>query len=331
MGKPSAPKPPDPNKVAAAQTSQNIGTAVAQSHLNYVDQQTPYGGVRNTISHYADWTDPLSGRVHKIPKYNIEQYLSPGQQKLHDQQTQIGQNLNQIGIEQSNKLGQYLNDPIQAPDGTRPTGVDTSNVGDIQTDYGTDFSEDRRRVEEALMSRLNPDVARDRERLESRLRSQGVSLGSAAYNDAYKNFDRGVTDARMQAILAGGQEQSRLAGLEHQRASFRNTAQGQQFNQAVGLSDKANQYRDSQLQEMIGLRNQPLNEIIGLMSGTQIRDPNFIRSNAAQIANTDYAGIALGSGSLAQQAYQTDSANWQALAGGASQAGGTLGAAALLN
>jgi hypothetical protein len=43
-------------------------------------------------------------------------------------------------------------------------------------------------------------------------------------------------------------------------------------------------------------RNQPINEITALMSGSQVSQPNYASTNAGQIANTDFAG-------LQQQAY----------------------------
>ncbi len=104
-------------------------------------------------------------------------------------------------------------------------------AGQITKTYGTDFSEDRQRVENALMSRMNPGLQQDRAALEDRLASQGIGIGSDAYSAAMGDFGQQASDARMAAILAGGQEQSRLTGLEANRAAFENSAQAQKFGQ----------------------------------------------------------------------------------------------------
>jgi hypothetical protein len=122
-----------------------------------------------------------------------------------------------------------------------------ANAGDITNTYGTDFSEDRRRVEEALMSRINPSLQQDRSSLEASLANKGIAMGSAAYDRAMDETNRTGVDARMQAILAGGQEQSRMVGMERDRSVFQNDAQSQQYSQnandaAFTNSAQAQQY-----------------------------------------------------------------------------------------
>ena len=66
----------------------------------------------------------------------------------------------------------------------------------------------RQSVEDALMARLNPQIERDRERMESRLANQGLVAGSRAYGASQSDFGRSVNDARLGAILSAGQEES---------------------------------------------------------------------------------------------------------------------------
>lgn len=103
--------------------------------------------------------------------------------------------------------------------------------GNITRSYGTDFSEDRQRVEDALMQRMQGGQDRDRAQLETRLANQGIGYGTAAYSAAMDDYNRSVNDSRLGAILAGGQEQSRITGLEAQRAGFQNSAQSQAYGQ----------------------------------------------------------------------------------------------------
>lgn len=104
------------------------------------------------------------------------------------------------------------------------------SVPSLRTSYVDDFSADRSRVEDALFSRLNPKLQQDRSALETQLSNQGIKLGSAAYDRAMGNFGQQSNDARMAAIMAGGQEQSRMAGLARDQAMFGNNASGQQFS-----------------------------------------------------------------------------------------------------
>lgn len=79
----------------------------------------------------------------------------------------------------------------------------------------------RQRVEEALMARLNPQLKQDEQDLRTRLLNSGIEVGTDAYNREMDAFGRKSNDARMQAVLAGGQEEDRqtklLQGLNDQQ------------------------------------------------------------------------------------------------------------------
>lgn len=78
-------------------------------------------------------------------------------------------------------------------------------------------------VTQTLLDRQQPLLDRQRQLAENNLLIQGHNRGGEAFNAAENDLARQENDARMSAILAGGQEQSRLAGL-----------QGQQQQQAIG-------------------------------------------------------------------------------------------------
>lgn len=104
--------------------------------------------------------------------------------------------------------------------------------GNIQTRLpNSDYANQRTAVEDAIFSRVNPQLQRDRQMLDQRLANQGIMPGSEAYNNAIDEANRAAVDARYQAVLAGGQEQSRLAGLDLQAGQFANQAQQQGFGQ----------------------------------------------------------------------------------------------------
>lgn len=129
------------------------------------------------------------------------------------------------------------------PSGTQPGKPGTTSPNGFQTQISTDglpelpgindFSADRQKVEDSIMSRYNTDFARDEDSLRTKLLNQGLSPGSEAWNREYDSLNRAKTDARMQATLAGGQEQSRLFGLGSQ-------ARGQLFGERQATGEFAN-------------------------------------------------------------------------------------------
>ena len=331
MGKgSSAPAPPDPKETAAAQTGTNVATAVAQSHLNNVNQVTPYGNLTFDQTGTYQFNDPNSGNVYDLPTYTATQSLSPTGQQLLDLNNQTQLNLAGIGADQSDRISTLLANPLDPDSFTArsdPRSVGLPDIegigqaaGDVTRSYGTDFSADRQRVEDALMARLNPNLERDRTALETRLANQGIGIGTEAYNNAVDEFGRRSNDARLSAILAGGQEQSRLAGLERDRAAFQNQAQAQALQQGLALGQQgfSNQRtrnqdidaaRASELAEASALRSQPINEISALLSGSQVSNPNFISPNVPQMPTVDIAGLTMDSYNKQLAAWQQAQAN----------------------
>jgi hypothetical protein len=73
------------------------------------------------------------------------------------------------------------------------------------------------------------------------------------------------------------------------------------------------------------MRNQPINEVTALLSGSQVTNPNFVNAQMPRIPTTDVAGII--NQNFAQQMgiYQQQSQNQNALMGGLfGLAGGVL-------
>jgi hypothetical protein len=121
MGKktPSAPTPPDPAQVAAAQSGINREAAITQAQLNQVDEYTPYGS-----SVYA----PTGGLTPQgIQRYSRTATLDPAQQAILDQQNQVNQELNRVAGQQVGRVGQTLSTPFTYEG--MPAGGDTANYG----------------------------------------------------------------------------------------------------------------------------------------------------------------------------------------------------------
>lgn len=318
-GRSSAPRPPDPQVTAQAQTGTNVSTAVANQILGQTNQVTPFGNLTYQQTGTYDWTD-TSGKnpvTYTLPTYTATQTLSENQQRISDAQEGASLNLANLGRDQSAKLGSILGTSMnfsRAPGVTAPRfqrvgdapsqpttfgrggqvkskiasggsintgqginapklGTQIANAGDITRTYGTDFEAGRQRVEDALMERQRAGLDQGRSRMESQLANQGIKIGTEAYDRAVRNYDQRENDARLGAILAGGQEQSRLAGLDADRAAFQNAAQAQQFGQNVTSAD----FRNAALQQGFG-------NDLGLMQAQNQAQQQQFGQNQAQAA-----------------------------------------------
>lgn len=270
--------------------------------------------------------------------------LSPEQQALLNQDNRIKSALGsaaEAGIGRvTNAMGQPFNtsaltayrDIPQGGGAQTYTPAQQSYIrglagGDIQTALpNSDYGAQRSAVEQALLSRINPQLQKDRAALEQRLANQGIAIGSDAYNTAINQAGQKENDAYMQAVLAGGQEQSRLAGLDLQAGQFRNQAQQQGFNQQaanaalnnsvndtlfnqglqtsafnnqaqqqnfaqqIAAANAANSQRQQQLQEQSYLRSLPLNELNALRTGSQVVNPTFSATPQTSVNPTNVSG-----------------------------------------
>jgi hypothetical protein len=211
LGKKSRPPaPPDPTKVAQAQTQSNKDTASFNAAINRGNTTTPFGS--QTYSFRGN--DPTTG----APIYDQEISLSPQAQGSLDRMYQA-----------------------------YSTPFDTSGLPQVMG--AGDLEGARSQVQDALYRRqasyLDPQY-QDREReLRTRLANQGVVEGSQAHDKAFRDFDMGrerdYAGARDAAIIGGGDELSRLYGIS---ADTRDRAFGealttrglpaQEFAQAYG-------------------------------------------------------------------------------------------------
>lgn len=199
------------------------------------------------------------------PEFTSTVALSPEQQALYNSQVQQQQQLMDLGGRQISRIQESANAPF-------------SFAGVGNEVRAEDVLQAQRSAEEALMSRMNPQFARDEEALRTRLINQGIAQGSEAYNREMAQFGQAKNDARTQAILNA------------QR--FGGTAQ-----------EQALQRRNQAIQEYTTQRNAPLNEYIGFTSGTQVQNPQFQSTGYQGAAPVDYAG-------LVQNKYNSDYQNY---------------------
>lgn len=254
------PKPPDPAKTAAAQTQMNQQTAQTQYQLGATNQVTPGGSL--TYTQDGTWPDGT-------PKYTATQSLSPENQGLYN--SLIGA----AGTAAGN-----ISNPIATPQ--LQTSLDTSGLSALPTNG--DYSADRGRVEDAIYARLNPQLEAGRTSRETDLFNRGVRPGTAAYDRAMGLVGQQENDARLQTILAGGQEQSRLFG-----DALAGRQQG--YNELLQSGNFGNNAQTGMFGMNLAARSQPINEISSLMSGSQVNQPNYAQTPQPGVAGVDYAGL----------------------------------------
>lgn len=265
----SPPPPPPPLQQAAIQQgSENIGAAVASSNLNNPNVINPYGTQTYTEGAPAERDINTGALITPPGRPTMTQTFTPEQQALLDQRLTT-----QLGLSQLAQRG------TGAAQNVLGTAVDYSG----QPAAPGSAQATRDKVVNAMMGRVNEDYARSRDQANSDLIAAGIRPGSKAYDDRMALMERGLTDARQQAILAGGQEASRDFAMDTER-------------------------RRSAIGEYLSQRQVPLNEIAALMSGSQVQNP-FAMPSYAQNAQVQPAPLYAAQQGLAD--YQTDVYNAQ--------------------
>lgn len=353
------------------QTAKNFDANAYLAANPDVAASSKYGN--NAFQHYMDWgrnegrqanytapTKDMFTTDVDPDKVTVRQSLTPEQQALFDQQNRISTGLGNIAEGGISRVGNMLGSAYDSSGLPAFTGSVDSMSREIQRGYGPTrgqvqygvdprFDQTGDQVQEALYRKqtqmLDPQFQQQSSDLSSRLANQGIMPGSEAYNREMNNFARNQQNAyesaRDAAILAGGQEQSRLneMGLSRAqlnnaaqaqeladlmgRAGFNNAAIGQMFGQNLSSAQFGNQARQNKLQEDLTLRQLPLNEMTALMSGTQVNIPQFQQYSGTTVQPTNLMGAAQAQGQADQNMYNAKSAQ----ASGNMQAGASIAAA----
>lgn len=255
------PKPPNAADLADKQQQINKDTANSQFQFGAVDQVTPGGSL--TYTQNGVWEDGT-------PKYQATQSLSGQSQNIYD---------SLMGA--AGQAAGNISNPIATPN--YQTSLDTSGLSALPT--AGDYSADRQRVEDSLFARINPQLQSARQSREADLINRGVRPGTAAYDRAMNQVGQTENDARLQTVLAGGQEQSRMFG-----DALAGRSQG--YNEALQTGMFGNAALGQGFQDSMQARSQPINEIGALFGGTQLNQPNYVNTPQPGVAGTDYAGMA---------------------------------------
>lgn len=291
FGKP--PDPPDYAALARQQGEENRRTAEESAALNRLDENTPLGSVR--YSRVAD--DSMPGGF----RYQRDISLSPEQQQLYDLESGNAIAGQRIASGMQGRLADATRNPFSLSAfgraGTVEGGADPMDVGlPGARNLGTaaDYGGGRERIEDALFRRrmrfAEPQMQQDSAALDTRLRNQGLMPGSEAYNNEMtrlqNNQQQFREDAIDNAIMAGGAEQSRLAGLDMgldaQRFGQESTVSRmgldritQALTNRLAQTGFNNTVRQNNINESLMERNQPLAEFNAFRTGNTPQMPQF--------------------------------------------------------
>ena len=204
-------------------------------------------------------------------------------------------------------------------------GIDTSGIAAMPVNAGMTG-------QQAIMSRLQPQLTQNENATRQRLANQGLVTGGEAYNNEMRTMGQNRNDLELQAAAQGinldammnqqGFEQAAARGqfgneaqLNQFQSALQNAGMGntalqqdyqnqlagqtaqnaaiaQNYNQQLGLAQFGNEAQQQSLDQQLTLRNQPLNQITGLMSGSQIQMPQFQGYQGANIAAAPiYQGV----------------------------------------
>ena len=173
-------------------------------------------------------------------------------------------------------------------------GIDATNFSEMPLNAGV-------KAQDLILQRLNPTIEAGDTSFKQSLANQGLAPGTVAYDAAYRNRSQQINDLYNQAALSGinldmtarnQQLQEELAkgnfanAAQLSGAGLYNTAmadnygrgmttQGTQYSQGLNKAQFQNTAQQQQLAQDMALRAQPINEVIGLMGGSQIQLPQF--------------------------------------------------------
>ena len=252
---PKAPAAPDYAAAAREQGIANEKAATQTSVISNPNIISPYG------NQTVNWTD--TGAPGGVKQATVTQTLTPQAQETLDAQQRVQTqfaNLGETGLQNAQgTLSQGFNPNLP----NLQTGLDTSGVAAMPVNAGMTG-------QAAIMARLQPQIEQQQAALAQQLANQGITPGSEAYNNAMRTQGQQQNDLLSQAALQG--------------LNLDMSANAQGYNQALQSGQFGNTALQQSLAQQTALRNQPINEVTALMSGSQIQNPQFQAYSGTNVA-----------------------------------------------
>ena len=200
------------------------------------------------------------------------------------------QELYNYDIASSKGLGQLQQKGLNYVSNMLDKPFDTSGLASTGINAGEQMSE-------SIMRRLQPQLQQETKSFDAQMANQGIPVGSEAYSNAKRMFDQRQNDRLTSAIVQGTDTGMRARGQ--------------------GFSELAYQ------------RNEPINTLNAVRSGSQVTNPNSFFVNAPQQATTagaDYMGAAGMTGNAAIANANAANANRNAMIQGLFSIGSSMAA-----
>jgi hypothetical protein len=324
FGGPSTPPRTDFTAAANAQNAANLTAAQQTARLSNPNITTPYG--KQTVTYgsaptvdYAAYNQALIdyqnnprksyedeyGQIIELQaeptiqqfttagdpnQANVTQTLTPDAQAALDAQMRVQKGLAQTGEKALGAVQDRMSTPFQyqgpkiqtslgmyAP---AQTSLDLSNVAKMPVNAGMTG-------QNAIMSRLNPQIESQNATLAQNLANQGVTPGSQAWNTAMMAQGQSNNDMLNQAALYGinldmtANQQGYGQALN--TGQFYNQGAAQNFNQGLGAAQFGNTAQQQDYAQQLENYNLPMNTLNSLMSGSQIQTPQFQGYTGSQV------------------------------------------------
>ena len=360
-----APAAPDYTGAAQASSQSSKELTNINNYANRPTQNNPMGSVSWEVNPFVD---PATGQT--VSAWTQNTALTPEAQAAFDSQLAMQRGRTDLANGLMPQAAEAINTPIDYDSfssmGTTPTASNFQNLGpaqNMQTAFESRYdlpgqfkaenlpampTFDRGFVDSQLNEALNymrPDQERSAASLETKLTNQGLTRGSEAYNNAYRQMMDQQSRDKYNALTTAYQQGNQMFNNQlsannqafgQQNTSWNNnfnlgnTAFNQAYNQATfGNNARAANYQNNLRQQQIAeaqMRQlQPLNQINALTSGQQVAMPTFPSFNANQAAQpVNYLGAANAQGNYNLQSTAMNNASANSTTQGAFGLGGSL-------
>ena len=332
--KPSAPPAPDYAAAAQAQGAANRETALASWQLNNANQVTPWGS--RTVTNAQG--QPITGDT----GYTVTTTLNPQDQANLNAQRNIESGVLGLAPSLINRATSGLDtmNPSNLPpmayqvDANGQKRLDFSQLPGAVYDVGSTDAI-RKQVEDAAwnkyITRAAPLMENQTNALNTRLANMGgVTTSPAAMRQqAALRASQGdqVNQAIQDMILQGGNAAQQEQGMRLAGANLFNTSRGadagllaqqvgqnnqvtqQDIQNAFANANLANASRLQGLNEQAQLAQMPLNQLMAMLSGTQVNSPQFQPVTPTNIQPAPLFQAAQAQNQAAQQQYQNQLAS----------------------
>lgn len=238
-------------KPGADPKNPQAGDWVVTTKLN-ATQQALQDQQNALSSQYGNLAQGALGTIGNTMSTKFDTSGLPQAQQLSNQGlTSFGAGPSAVNGQMANTAG-VSGQMVSTPTAQRAS-VDTANLQDYGQ-VGQSTAQTRQQVADALMSQQNnylqPAQQQANSDLTARLAAQGITAGSEAYNREVDNQARQQASenqqARNAAILAGGNEESRINQMNLGNAQFDNSTRQQQLDERLGVAGFNNGNIDTQ-------------------------------------------------------------------------------------